>query len=277
MYKGYYINLKQSKTRNNFMQEQFKKLRIEKKYTRSEAVNGKEVYSKYKTKLNEGSLGCWLSHEKILSSNYDSKQHIHILEDDAFLSPAFVKAFEAFESKVEWDIIFTDVYFSMLTPSNFYKINEKYKLFKDKKQISLLNLYGIPFNATTSYFINKNSIKKLDSLLGRNYNSTIKHDSKINNLIQTKKLKAYIMIPFTTTISSSSDVSTIDESYNTNLLAMDFIRKSFFIEANTKKILKEIDSIKEDEDNNSLVGIYTKSTKIILNNLDNKRHMKKKN
>lgn len=276
MFKGYYINLKHSKDRNNSIKKQLKKLRLEHKYKRIEAINGDKVYNQYITKLDKGSLGCWLSHEKILSSNYNSTEHLHILEDDALLSSAFIPAFESLQSKVNWDIIFTDVYFSMMTPSNFCKINEKQKLFKEKKQISLLNLYGIPFNGTTSYFINKNSIEKFDKLMGRDYSSTFKHDSKINYLIQTKKLNAYTMMPFTTSISSSSTESTIDEKYNTNLLAMDFIRKSFFIEANTQQILQEVKNIKKEPDDSILVDIYTSSTKIMLNNIHNKRYIKKK-
>lgn len=274
MFKGYYINLKESYERNNFIQKQLKDLNIDKKYNRLEAIKGSQVFNNYKTKLNEGSLGCWLSHEKVLTLNKNTNEHLHILEDDARLSSALMPTFKAFESKVDWDIIFTDVYFSMLSPSNFYKIHEKYKLFKEKKQISLINLFGLPFNGTTSYFVNKNSIEKLDNLVGRDYNTTIKHDTRINNLVQQKKLKAYLTVPFLTSISNLSDNSTIDETYNTNLLAMDFIRKSFFINSNTEKILKETKKTQGLEDDDSVVDIYTTSTKIILNNLHNKRHMK---
>ncbi|MEA1915301.1 MAG: glycosyltransferase family 25 protein [Campylobacterota bacterium] len=277
MYQGYYINLKHSVKRNTFMQNHLKKLNLLKKYKRSEGVNGKEVYHNYKTKLNPGSLGCWLSHEQILTANETAQQHIHIIEDDTILSQLLPNIFKSIPTNLEWDIIFTDVYFSMLNPSNFYKINEKYKLYEQKKQVSLLNLKGIPFSGTSSYFVNKNSIKKFNHLMGKDYDTSVKHDTKISNLVQAKKLKAYTFIPFLSTISTLSDASTIDQNYNTNLMAMDLIRKSFYIGSDTHKILQKAREIAKKEDDSPLVDIYTTATNIILNNLNNKRHVSKKN
>lgn len=275
MYKGFYINLEKSKDRNTLIQKNLKQLKIEKKYERVEGINGKEIYQNYETKLNPGSLGCWLSHEKILEENIGSDKHIHILEDDALLSPAVPKMFNNLNLNIEWDIIFTDVYFSLLSPNNFFKLFEKYKLFKEKNQISLMSLYGIPFNAATSYLVNKNSIEKLNKLLGKNYSGSIKHDTAINNLVQQKKLKAYVTVPFISTITSLNSNSTINETeHNTNLIAMDLIRKSFYIESNINNLHAEVENLKRKEETNKIIDIYTTSTSIILNNIHNKKFKK---
>ena len=271
-YKGYYINLNRDKLRNTHMQEHIKELNFE-NYTRFEALDGKELSKKYKTELDDGSLGCGFSHKAILEENLTSDKHLHVAEDDALFHSYLPKIFKAVNSKVDWDIIYTDIYFSMLTPTMFYNLHEKYKLYKAKGDISVVNLRGIDFSGATSYFVNKNSIKKLNNFLGSQWYKHEKHDAYINSLVQTGELKAFVTVPFVSSISKHSINSTIDETYNSNMLSLDILRKSFYIDANHKELSEELKKSMKDMEFSDMVEIYTDATKIAQNNLDKKLHV----
>ncbi len=273
MYDGFYINLKTSTKRNQKLRENLKSLCILDRYTRIEGVNGKEEYPKHPDiGINAGSLGVALSHQKILQENLDNPRHLHILEDDAFLHKSVTEVFTGACDKVEWDIIFTDVYFSILSIQNFYKLNKKMKNFKENNSVSLINLYSIPFKGSTSYFIHKNSIRKLHHLICQD-TFQIKNDCHINNLVQKKKITALAFIPFVTTLSSKSTCSTINESYNSNLLALDILRKAFFIDADWDKLCQKAKTHKHSLDISPLVQIFSDTTEIILDNIDKERYM----
>ena len=268
--------MKKSVERDMQTKNQLQKLGLKDSYTRFEGINGLDVFQNYQSTLDAGSLGCGLSHVKIVEDNLDSNEHLHIIEDDIILHPSMSKVFESVAGKIEWDLIYTDLYFSLLSPVNFYKINEKIKLFKEKNQVSLMSLKGIPFSSATSYFINKSSIKKVSSLIGKEW---IKNNEKrpmhINRLTQQGKLKAFVFLPFVTTISAHNINSTINESYNSNLLAMDMLRKALFIGADINTLAKEAKSHSAEVDDNPLIRIYTETTKMILDNMDKNLYVKK--
>ena len=272
-YRGFYINLLKDRDRNRDMIQHLKDLNFQ-NYSRIDAVDGKVIAKKYDTKLDSGSLGCGFSHKSVLEKNLGSDSHLHILEDDALLYEHLPKIFNLIESKVEWDIIYTDVYFSMLSPTVFYNLHEKYKLYKTKGDISIVDLQGIDFSAATSYFVNKKSIKKFNELLSSDWYKNSKHDTFINTLVQKGLLKAFVIVPFVSTISKHSENSTIDESYNDNMFALDILRKSLYIDAKQKELSSELKKSTEDLETSDMLDIYTNSMKTILHNLDKKLHVR---
>lgn len=271
-YKGYYINLKRDKLRDAHMQEHIKDLNF-KNYTRFEALDGKELSKSYDTKLDAGSLGCGFSHKAILEANLMNNTHLHVAEDDALFHSYLPKIFKAINTKVDWDIIYTDIYFSMLTPTMFYQLHEKYKLYKTRGDISIVNLKGIDFSGATSYFVNKNSIKKFNDFLGSDWYKHSKHDTYINSLVQKGELKAFVILPFVSTLSPHSINSTIDESYNSNMLALDTLRKSFYIDAKHIELSDKLENEVKNIEFSKMIDIYSNSTKISLNNLDKRLHV----
>jgi GR25 family glycosyltransferase involved in LPS biosynthesis len=247
------------------MQKQLKEFDLS-TYERFEALDGKELDRRFPTKLDSGSLGCGFSHKGVLEKNLDSDFHLHIIEDDVILHKYLPNTFDGIKDKIEWDIIYTDIYFSLLSPVNFYQLNEKQKLYKEKSELSVLNLKGIEFSGASSYFVNKKSIKKLNDYLSGDWYKHSKHDTYINTLVQKGELKAFVIVPFVSTLSKHSIKSTIDEKYSLNMLAMDTLREAFYIDASLKDISKKIDNIASSQ----MIDIYTKSTKILLDNLDKK-------
>ncbi len=267
MYKGYYINLKKDRKRDKGMKRRLKKLRLN-NYSRFEAVLGSEVYHKYNTSISSGELGCSLSHLSLLGSNLSSATHIHILEDDALLHKLLPTVLQNINTQVDWDIIYSDVYFSLLDSITFYKIYEECTSFKSGGEVSFVNLRGILYSGATSYFVNKKSIRKLYNLLNTQKSLHVKSDTYINSLVQEGKLNAYVMIPFLSTLSDESVKSTIDESYNDNMFAMDRVRKSFYIDAKHDELLHQMREKVKTLKIAPSVSVYANLNKIILNDLD---------
>ncbi len=258
------------------MRHQLEKAGLSANYTRIEGIYGLDVCQNNETSLDAGSIGCGLSHLKIMEENFESSEHLHIIEDDIVLHPSVPKVFEGVADKLEWDLIYTDLYFSLLSPANFYKINEKIKLFREKNQVSLVSLQGIPFSGASSYFVNKNSIKKVHSLIGKEWiNNSEKHTMHINRLTQQGKMKVYMFMPFTTTLSARNVDSVIDESYNSNRVAMDILRKALYIDADIYTLSKEARSHSALSDDNPLIRVYTETTKMMLNNMDKNLYIRK--
>ncbi len=106
-YKVYYINLDKSKNRRDFMENQFKKLKVP--ITRISAVYGKEldatILKKEKRKHNilahfpypnDGEIGICLTHFKLWEFLSKQPEDFSIvLEDDAEIHPDFFEDLEA--------------------------------------------------------------------------------------------------------------------------------------------------------------------------------------
>jgi len=268
-YRGYYINLTKDTHRNKAILENLKELNLN-HYERFDAYDGTELLKEYQTELDRGSLGCGFSHKGILEQNIDCDRHLHILEDDAILHKYLPNIFDSVKEKIEWDIIYTDIYFSFLSPASFYIFHEKYKLYKQKGDLSVLNLKGVEFSGASSYFVNKKSIKKLHNFLSADWYKYSKHDSYINTLVQKGELNAYVIVPFVSTLSHHSENSTIDEKYSSNMLAMDTLRKAFYIDAPLQELSKKLENEIKKIESSDMLDIYTNSTKISLDNLDKK-------
>ena len=84
----YVVNMDKDKNRLRLFTIYMNKLNI--KFKRITGINGKKVYSKYKTPLGPGQLGCLLSHINIMKdaikNNYEN---ILVLEDDVIFHKNF--------------------------------------------------------------------------------------------------------------------------------------------------------------------------------------------
>ncbi len=268
-YRGFYINLKKDIKRNKSILKNLNDLDLN-NYERFAAYDGEKLAKMYRSRINPGSLGSGFSHRGVLDKNIDSDYHLHIIEDDVILHKYLPKIFESIKDKMEWDIIYTDMYFSLLSPESFYMFHEKYKLYQEKGDFSVVNLKGINFSGASSYFVNKKSIKKIHSLLSIEWFKHSKHDAYINTLVQKGELNAFVIVPFVSTLSEHSRNSTIDKTYSTNMLAMDSLRKAFYINAPLKELSNSIKEETKVIKCSEIIDIYTNSTKIMLNNLDKK-------
>lgn len=165
-YKVYYINLDKSKNRRDFMENQFKKLKIP--ITRISAVYGKElapvILKKEKKKHNifahfpypnDGEIGICMTHFKLWEFLSKQPEDFSIvLEDDAEVHEDFFNDLEILLSK--------------LTINDFVDISGK-KGFFSLKKTALLNKFLMPPVLMIGQIIGKNAAKKLSENLGDYY------------------------------------------------------------------------------------------------------------
>jgi len=171
-YRGFFINLLKNERRRRRLLEHLGSVSRDHLYERFEGVDGSLVSDSYQTSLGVGQLGCWLSHEKLLDSQRNSIQHLHVIEADCVLlregGELYNQVLFAADGSIkDWDIIFTDI----LPPLNFNFI-EDYVLkienfFTRRDELTVVDLEDVEFACTSSYFVNRRSIGKLADLLTR--------------------------------------------------------------------------------------------------------------
>ncbi|MDD7913051.1 glycosyltransferase family 25 protein [Polaribacter ponticola] len=165
-YKVYYINLDKSTNRRDFMENQFKKLKVP--VTRISATYGKNLDAKFlkseKRKHNilahfpfpnDGEIGICLTHFKLW--DFLSKQPEDfsiVLEDDAEIHKDF---FEDLETLL-----------SQITTNDFIDISGK-KGFYSLEKTELLNKFLMPPVLMIGQIIGKNAAKKLTDNLSDYY------------------------------------------------------------------------------------------------------------
>ena len=87
LYTGLYINLDSSRDRRKRMEAELSSFGLTDKYQRFEAIRGDGTKEQSQTALPGGQLGCWLSHLAVWRLAAGKGSHLHVLEDDAALSP----------------------------------------------------------------------------------------------------------------------------------------------------------------------------------------------
>ena len=264
-YQGFYINLDENEQRRQTIDENLQAIQQTDRYQRVRAVKGANVIDEFSTKLAPGELGCFLSHIKVLKTNLMSPTHLHILEDDAILHEQLPSMFSGFSQVAEWDLIFTDLYFHPpLTPYQFVDCRNRIREFEEQKKACLFSLFGIRFTGTTSYFVNQKSIPKLHGLLESGLKQNLTIDLFINKMVQQGELKAYVTLPFLSTISLHNEDSDVGKQ-GPNLQALNLHRRSYYIDANLSELHQQAVEQAAQLDSDDHLGIYLESMRSVLN------------
>jgi GR25 family glycosyltransferase involved in LPS biosynthesis len=195
----YVINLDNDKDKLKIVSRKLKKLNI--KFTRFPAINGKKIAHKYKTKLLSGQLGCLLSHTEIISdaikNNY---KKILVLEDDVIFDKQFIRKFNTKYSHVPKNY---DLLYLGCSQTRGHNIWEK---------MDIYNHYYIPkqSNGTFAMIINKSIFVDL-----------LKHAKKFDKPIDTviidtilQHKKVFSMFPHLITANVENRSSTNNKTRN---------------------------------------------------------------
>lgn len=273
-YRGYYINLRESTDRDRLLREHLAALGLADRYERFEAIRGSDVAAAAGSPLNAGSIGCGLSHQQLLASNRHAGVHLHVLEDDAVIHDRLPDWFTNLPTTLSWDLLYTDVYFSMLSPQTFQQLNRLVKAYRDSGTVALVNLQGVPAVGATSYFVHRDSIGKVADLLGTDWISRCKHDDHLNHLVQAGQLRACSTVPFLSTRSTLGCRSTIDPGYTSLMQAMDLQRAALFADANLGELAEQAKQLRLGGPDNPLLTVYAETTRAILEHIDQGVHRK---
>ncbi len=268
MYRGFYINLARDQQRRQSLTEHLQRMGVASRYERFEAVDGRAVAQQHSAQWDPGHLGCWLSHLNVLRENRSSNVHLHIIEDDTVFSSEAVGAFELLlkhcdQQGAQWDLMYTDVF---LTPElrTFLQFSEAVQIHQRTNDCRVMSLAKIPFAGTSSYLVNKQSLEKCIELLQGNSAAMLPVDLYLRGLVEQKKLKAMVTVPFLTTISPESWNSSISNSRDTSQMASYLLRQAFYLEADREALLAEMRRMTEGINLPTLQEFYLQFVKFYL-------------
>jgi len=274
MYHGVFLNLRRNEQRRTALVRHLAEVGAAERYQWFEAIDGQAILKQapagqYETKLQPGNLGLWLSHEKLIQSLGAAPQaDVHILEDDAVLAKNAVAQFDGLLARIDreghqWDLLFTDVF---LTPHTawFRQFAEKLQLHAQTGTHTLVDLARIPFAGTSSLFVNKASLGKYAALLAGNWRRGLPIDLYLRTLVNQGQLKAYVTVPYMTSISPASNTSDISGDLPRSRMICDLYRRAFFQEANLAALMSEMESLTAGARVPPLAALYLHAESFML-------------
>ena len=240
MYQGFFINLDRSEERRRALTRHLEEMGAASRYRRIEAVDGRAVAHQHQTNLDPGSLGCWLSHLKTLEASIGARAHLHIIEDDMIFAQNAARMFDGLLKFADaelsgWDLIFTDICVVPMDGRACTDLSRTMKEYRRTKTVRFLDLQYIYFAATSSYFVNWQSLDKLTKLISRPGMDGLPIDAYLRNLVNQKVLKAYVTVPFLTSVSDSLHSDIRGELDRTHAVFNTF-RRAFFQDADLQSL-----------------------------------------
>jgi GR25 family glycosyltransferase involved in LPS biosynthesis len=268
LYRGLYINLDSSWDRRKRMEAELSNLGLTDKYERFEAIRGDGTKEQSQTTLPGGQLGCWLSHLAIWRQAESKGSHLHVLEDDAALSPLLPRVLDELQlDESSWDLIFTDVYFHPPpTPEQFAQLCSARRAFLKEKRVSLIDLRQLAFTGTTSYLVNQHCLKRLGELLQGRWQSNQTIDVVLQQLIRRGELRARVAFPFLSTITPEHEQSTTGLQ-GPAIKALDAFRQAWFYAADPDAIRRRTIDCNCHASSDALLELYLNSLRGVLGTL----------
>jgi GR25 family glycosyltransferase involved in LPS biosynthesis len=259
MYQGFFINLQRNEQRRKALLLHLEEVGAAARYQPFEAVDGQAEAPHYSTPLDPGSLGLWLSDLKLLNGNRSTGVHLHIIEDDTVLVRNAVPLFDAILNTADtqlaaWDVLFTDILI-WRELSTFVHFSRKAAEWQGKNY-TLFDLENISFGCTSSFFVNRSSVGKLADLLGDNWRIGAPIDLFLRRLVKQRLLKAFVTLPFMTSLSSDCIKSDIRGALDRSRRVCNVYRRAFFVEANLEALREEMHALVSEERIAPMTQIY---------------------
>jgi len=270
MYRGFFINLRRNEQRRADMVRHLEAINASSRYERLEAVDGQEAATQYtKTPAGPGNLGIWLSHEKLFrEASQTPDLHIHLIEDDELLAKNFVGVLDDIllhlDAKIpSWDLLFTDAYLH-LRPDEFRALQDGIKLYRESGKYTLTDLGQLDFAGSSSVVVNKRSLAKYHRLIEGKWSLGAAIDLYIRYLVHSGELKAFITLPFMSTVSGHSANSNISRKLNLSHSVSETLRRSFFQDADLELLTAQMREQVAATTISPLAAIYLDSAKFVI-------------
>jgi GR25 family glycosyltransferase involved in LPS biosynthesis len=257
-YHGLYINLDRSPSRRAAIERQLDRLDLAPLYARFPALDGATLDSPRST-IGKGENGCFQSHYRALMSVRTRGKCVHMLEDDALLSPHVRPVIEeAIAQNVfdQFDVLFTDIFvpphlgllkflkasFDELPSSRALKLAD----------LKIVDLADQNFACTTSFVVGAKSIDRVLALYQQEIalGPRAPLDLFLRGAANARQLRAACLFPFITSFNLDEVAgSTLHERDGTppqpSVAVLAALRYSFFVErdlALAKRYLDEATS-----------------------------------
>ena len=244
-FSGRYINLDASTERRARLEQQLHALGIAHVYARFPAVDGMRMNG-VPGAISRREYGCFASHVRLLKEAAAIPAHLHVLEDDALLSPEFLPvACGVIDEGVldEFDLLFTDVFVSWdpLQIASLERTRRKhtsldpYSGRESLTGVTVFDLHRKRLACTSSYFVSQRSLGRLAELLERALAAGPAEpvDLTLRNFVDNGTLKAACVIPFITSVAlEAATRSTIHGDLlgpELSRLACNLVRHAYFV------------------------------------------------
>jgi hypothetical protein len=256
MVSGFWINLDRAIDRRQVMEGRLKDAGIS-HYQRVAGVDGLVNYAGLP---RPGVMGCWQGHLAALRLGAAAGGVVHVLEDDTLLG---VGAKNVLDSLVgasgleRYDLVFTDVLFDYLTSQKYFRaFYEAARVVEPNAvpaKFALVDLKGIIFSCSNSYFIHPQRIGRVLEMLEWEFRSLNMQnpepiDMVVRRLVLSGAMTAAVTCPFLTSIdltlmadSSINDPSAAD--LQKTLLLHSIHRQAFFYGADDRSLVALVENM----------------------------------
>jgi len=242
---GRYINLDRSTLRRTRLEQQLHELGIGDVYSRFPARDGTCMPGKGGA-ISQREYGCFASHLQLLKEACSLQAHLHVLEDDALLSPEFVPIVaRAIDQGVldEFDLLFTDLFVSWdpLQIASLERARRRNTCLdahtgqEALTGVTVFDLHGKGLACTSSYLVSRRSIERVAALLDRALLAglALPVDLVMRQLVDAGVLKAACVVPFVTSVAleAAADSTIRGDLLGAELsrLACTVLRHTFFV------------------------------------------------
>ena len=206
---GVYINLDRDTARRAAIEAQLSHLGLPYPVERFAGVDGAKAQGRPEG-LRPGQFGCWLSHLAALERSLASDAHLHVIEDDALISPklrALPELLAALAS-VEWDLLYLD--------ATLVEIADMHRMFdwvRQSREKGIVQVCRVPAQFTVygthSYVVNGERKRRVHDFLGARLRSGYPIDNALAQGIREGALNAFLSAPFLLTGSDAGLESSV--------------------------------------------------------------------
>jgi len=242
---GRYINLDRSRRRRAALEQQLRALGIERAYARFQAVDGARISGR-RGAISAREYGCFASHAQLIKEACSTPAHLHVLEDDALLSPEFAPVVSQLLNRGvldEFDLLYTDVFVSWdpLQIASLERARRRNtgidrRTGQESLQgVTVFDLRNKGMACTSSYLVARRSLQRvaelLDSAMVAGPDRPV--DLRLRDLVDSGALKAACLVPFVTSVAlDPAAASTIRGDLTgpeLSRLACTVLRHTFFV------------------------------------------------
>jgi hypothetical protein len=237
---GYYINLDRSYERRAAIEDQLQRAGLLSSYRRFPAVDGVALPVPHGARMAGAGLGCFLSHARLLEGALGARQPIHVLEDDALLSPSFTSVVSHLVKAGgldQYDLLYTDVILSDPPP---YVVKSLIRQFEaataDRAtvQFRVLDLRPVSFVGANSYLVSGTSLEKVHDVLKHELSQGPRTaiDLVFEDAVKRGVLKAGCIFPFISSVQLAPEKSTLAPNSLAirKILAHDLLRYPLYLD-----------------------------------------------
>ena len=254
-YHGLYINLDRSTARRDAMERQIDRLGLSPLYSRFTALDGATLNSP-RSEIGKGENGCFQSHFRALLSARQRGTCVHMLEDDAVLSPSTRPVIEeAISQNVfdQFDVLFTDT-FVMPQLGMLKFLKTAFDELPATRPLALNNLKVVDlanqdFACTTSFVVSAKAIDRVLALYQQEIalGPRAPIDLFLRTCVNGGQLRAACLFPFVTSFDLDEAArTTVTEEAATakrpSVMVLAALRYSFFVDRDLDVAKRTLDA-----------------------------------